>query len=90
MTPPYILTGYLQLALDRAAHERLEDGTFAGRIPPCPGVVAFAQSRDECEQQLRSTLEEWLVLGLKLGHRLPVLGDIDFNKEPNHEPVDAL
>lgn len=90
VTSHYILTDYLQLALAQAIYEDLEDGSFSGHIPPCPGVVAFGKTRRECEQELRSTLEEWLVLGLKLGQRLPVLGDIDLNKEPRHEPVDAL
>jgi hypothetical protein len=44
----------------------------------------------ECEEQLRSTLKDWIWLGLKLGHRLPVIGDIDLNKEPVRESVDAL
>jgi predicted RNase H-like HicB family nuclease len=90
VTSHYILTDYLQLALDQAVFESLEDGSFSGRIPSCVGVIAFEKTRGECEQELRSVLEEWLVLGLKLGHRLPVLGDIDLNRDPNHEPVDAL
>jgi len=44
----------------------------------------------ECEDGLRSTLEEWILLGLKLGHALPVVGHIDLNKEPVRESVDAL
>ena len=64
--------------------------TFAGRIPPCKGVVAFAASLAECQNELRSVLEDWILVGIKLGHRLPVLGDIDLNREPEREPVDAL
>jgi len=33
----------------------------------------------ECENELRSTLEDWILVGLKLRHRLPVLGGIDLN-----------
>jgi hypothetical protein len=29
-------------------------------------------------------------VGLKLRHRLPVIGNIDLNKEPAREPVDSL
>ncbi|MCZ7626332.1 MAG: hypothetical protein M5R38_11560 [Candidatus Methylomirabilis sp.] len=39
---------------------------------------------------LRSTLEEWIVLGLKLGHSLPVIDNIDLNMTAAREPVDAL
>jgi predicted RNase H-like HicB family nuclease len=71
-------------------YDKLEDGTFAGRIPPCKGVVAFAATLRECEDELRSTLEDWILVGLKLGHPLPVIAEIDLNKAPIHEPVDAL
>jgi len=36
-----------------------------------------------CERKLRSTLEDWILVGLRLGHKLPVLGGIDLNKVPN-------
>ena len=38
----YVLTDYLEQALAMAVYDKLDDGTFAGRIPPCKGVVAFA------------------------------------------------
>ncbi len=57
----------------------LDDGSYAGRIPVCKGVVAFAGTRKKCETDLRSVLEEWIVLGLRLRHRIPVLGRVDLN-----------
>jgi predicted RNase H-like HicB family nuclease len=63
---------------------------FAGRIPLCKGVVAFGCTVHECEEELRSTLEEWILVGLKLVHPLPVIAGIDLNKEPSYEPVGAL
>jgi predicted RNase H-like HicB family nuclease len=86
----YILTEYVHEALEQAVYDKLEDETFAGRIPGCPGVVAFAPTLHRCERELRSTLEDWILLGLKLAHPLPVIGDIDLNKERTREPVDAL
>jgi predicted RNase H-like HicB family nuclease len=86
----YILTEYVQEALEQAEYDKLDDETFAARIPACPGVVALASTLPGCERELRSTLEEWLLLGLKLRHRLPVINDIDLNGEPTLEPVDAL
>lgn len=76
--------------LAHAHYDKLEDGTFSGRIPACKGVVAFASTLVECEEQLRSTLEDWLLVGIKLGHPLPVIAGIDLNKEPTREPVDAV
>jgi predicted RNase H-like HicB family nuclease len=90
MAVRFILTEYVGLLMGQAAYDKLEDGTFAGRIPLCKGVVAFATTLRECEDELRSTLEDWILVGLKLGHPLPVIAEIDLNKEPIHEPVDAL
>ena len=44
----------------------------------------------ECEDALRSTLEDWMLVGLKFGHALPVMGGLDLNKEPTREPVDTV
>ena len=90
MASPYVLTGYVQTALAQAVFDKLEDGSFCGRIPPCKGVVAFGATLQECEQELQSTLEDWILVGLKLGHPLPVLSGIDLNKEPTLAPVDTL
>ncbi|MEH1914253.1 type II toxin-antitoxin system HicB family antitoxin [Nostoc sp.] len=86
----FILSDYVDRAIAQAIYEKLEDGTFTGRIPVCKGVIAFASTLRECEDELRSTLEDWILLGLKLGHSLPVIDNIDLNKEPNLEPMDTL
>ena len=44
MTVQFILTDYVHRAMAQAVYNKLEDGTFAGKIPPCPGVVAFAET----------------------------------------------
>jgi predicted RNase H-like HicB family nuclease len=77
-----ILTEYIERAMSHADYDKLEDGTFAGRIPVCPGVVAFGQALRECEEQLQSTLEDWVWMGLKLNHSLPVLAEFDLNQVP--------
>ncbi|MEW6754480.1 MAG: type II toxin-antitoxin system HicB family antitoxin [Candidatus Latescibacterota bacterium] len=68
MTARSMLSDYVEQALDRATYDKLQDGTFSGRIPGCDGVVAFASPRRECADELRSTLDEWILAGLKLGH----------------------
>ncbi|MBI3945719.1 MAG: type II toxin-antitoxin system HicB family antitoxin [Armatimonadetes bacterium] len=90
MVTRYVLSDYVECALAQAVYDKLEDGTFAGRIPHCPGVAAFADTLRACEEELRSALEDWILLGLKLGHRLPVIGGIDLNEDPRREPVGAV
>jgi predicted RNase H-like HicB family nuclease len=68
-----ILTGYIDCALSRAEYDKLEYGTFSGRIPGCKGVIAFGKTLRECENELQSILEDWIFVGLKLGHNLPVI-----------------
>ena len=74
---------YIEAALELARYDKPEDGSFAGQIPKLKGVVAFGRSLRGCERELRSTLEDWILVGLRLGHKLPVLGGIDLNKVPN-------
>jgi len=90
MVVRFILTDYVNQALAKAVYDKLEDGTYAGRIPPCTGVVAFGNTLQGCEAELRSTLEDWILVGLKLGHYLPVIDGIDLNEEPQREPVEAM
>jgi predicted RNase H-like HicB family nuclease len=90
ITIRFILTEYVDQAMAHAVYDKLEDGTFFGRIPPCKGVVAFGATLRECEETLHSTLEDWILVGLKLRHPLPVIASIDLNKEPSYEPVGAV
>jgi predicted RNase H-like HicB family nuclease len=85
-----VLSEYIDGALARAEFEKLEDGTYSGSIPQCPGVIAFADSLRDCERELRSVLEDWLLLGLKLSHNLPVIGGIDLNKDVTHAEVESV
>ena len=90
MAARFVLSEYVEGALSEAVYDKLEDGSFAGRIPSCKGVVAFGQTLRVCEEELRSTLEDWILLGLKLGHALPVIAGVDLSKEPLREPLVAL
>ena len=86
----YVLTDYLERALGQAEYDKLEDGTFFGKIPSCKGVVAFGTTLRECEAELHSTLEEWVLVGLKLGHELPLLGSFNLNSMPVYDPMESV
>ena len=85
-----ILSEYVDEALAKAEYDKLEDGSFSGRIPCCKGVLSFGQTLRECQVELRSTLEDWILIGLKLGHILPVVSGFDLNNEPTRESVDSV
>jgi len=76
----YVLSEYVELAMEQALYDKLEDISFSGRIPSCPGVLAFAPTLAKCEQELRSTLEDWILVDPKFHHHLPVIGSIELHQ----------
>src|SRR4051812_11397446 len=74
------LTAYIEGAMELAHYDKLDNGSFAGEIPKLPGVIAFARTLKDCEKELRSTLEDWILVGLRLGHPLQKLAGIVLNK----------
>ena len=76
-----MLIDYINKAMSMAVYDKLEDGTFSGKIPQCPGVVAFGDSLYQCEQELSASLEGWLIVKIRHGDKLPVMGRINLNKK---------
>ncbi|MDK1082399.1 MAG: type II toxin-antitoxin system HicB family antitoxin [Anaerolineae bacterium] len=72
-----MLTTYIQAAMRAAKYEIIEDDTYYGKIPGFQGVWGSANTLESCREELQSALEDWLVLGLRLGHDLPVVAGID-------------
>ena len=85
----FILSEYISAALSEAEYEKLEDNTYSGRIPSCKGVISFGENLEKCREELRSTLEDWILLGLKLKHYLPVIAGINLNLEPKLEQMES-
>jgi predicted RNase H-like HicB family nuclease len=72
-----MLAEYIQAAMDRAEYEILEDdGTYYASIPGFKGVWANAETLEECRRELQEVLEEWILLGISLGHRLPTVAGL--------------
>ena len=66
-----MLTKYIREAMRLARYKILEDGSYYGDIPGFRGVLATADGLEECRDELQETLEEWILLGIRLGHTLP-------------------
>lgn len=75
-----MLTEYIRKAMGEAVYEKLEDGTYSGEIPECPGTIAFGQTLQECQAKLESALEGWMLVKIRHGDDLPVIAGIDLNK----------
>ena len=72
-----MLTDYIQKAMSKAHYDILEDGTYYGEIPGFQGVFANAETLEDCREQLQEVLEDWILLGLRLDHHLPMVDGID-------------
>lgn len=69
-----MLTAYIQAAMRQAHYEMIDDAKpFYGSIPLCKGVWATGKTLEDCREELQSVLEDWIVLGLRLSHPIPVI-----------------
>ena len=77
-----MLTAYINAAMHNAHYDILEGGEgYIGKIPGLQGVWANADTLENCREELREVLEEWIILGLKMGHHIPNIDGIELNIE---------
>jgi predicted RNase H-like HicB family nuclease len=77
-----MLTSYIRAAMRQAGYEILDDSTYYGEIPGFQGVYANAKTLEACREELQEVLEGWIILGLRLGHILPVVDGIQLDVLP--------
>jgi predicted RNase H-like HicB family nuclease len=75
-----MLTKYLEAAMKRASYEKIEDDTYFATIPGLKGLWANAPTLEECEVELRETLEDWIVVMLRQDEELPKMGRFTLGK----------
>ncbi len=66
-----MLTEFIEKRIALARYKILEDGTYFGEIPGLKGVWANAKTLEQCREELRNVLEDWLVLKLRDGNSIP-------------------
>ena len=77
-----MLTAYINAAMHNAHYDILEEGEgYIGKISGLKGVWANADTLEACREELREVLEEWIILGLKMGHHIPIIDGIELNIE---------
>ena len=71
-----MLTECIEEALRRARYELIDDeDPYYGEINDLPGVWACGKTLEECRQELKNTVEGWLLLSVKRELVIPALGD---------------
>ncbi|BCU09565.1 type II toxin-antitoxin system HicB family antitoxin [Microcystis aeruginosa] len=84
-----MLASYIDQAMALARYEIIEeDGTYWGEIPPLQGVWANHANLENCRQELREALSDWIALRLCLGLPIPLLAGIDLNLLP--QPMSSI
>lgn len=72
-----MLTEYISAALHKAHYELLpQDKLYYGEIPGFEGVYATAENLEDCREELRSVLEDWLLLSIYKNLPIPVIDNI--------------
>jgi len=66
-----MLTEYICQNLNRARYKILDNGFYFGEIPGLQGVWASEKTLEKCRETLQEVLEEWIILKLKDGDRIP-------------------
>jgi len=80
-----MLTEYIAKAMDKAVYELLSDGGWYGEIPPCRGVWATGENKEECTRTLQEVLEGWLVLKLRDNDPdIPVIDGVSLDVKELH------
>lgn len=67
---------YIQAALERAAYKTLggEEEPIFVSVPELPGAWATGKTVEEARKSLIGVIEEWILLGVRLGHPIPSIG----------------
>lgn len=79
-----MLLEFIEAAMRTADYEKMPDGTYCGTIRKCPGTIAFAKTLYECQVELRSVLEDWLIVKLRHGDPVPAIGRVNLNRGLAH------
>jgi predicted RNase H-like HicB family nuclease len=82
-----MLTEYINSAMRRAHYEIMEDRRFWGEIPGLRGVWSDGDTLEQCRETLREVLEDWILVGLRLNHKIPIIDGINLNKKAKSKIV---
>jgi len=66
-----MLSEFIGKKLQSARYKILKDGTYFGEIPGVKGVWANASNLEDCRAELREVLEEWVLLKVRSGDKIP-------------------
>ena len=71
-----MISRYVETALRRAKYAQLDEGGYCATVRGLAGVVAVGTSLESCRDQLAEVVEEWVLVRISRGLRVPSLGGV--------------
>lgn len=71
---------YLAKAVEKADYEKMGNGRFFATIHGFKGLWAEGASVESARRALLETLEDWILVAIRFGDDIPVIGGINLNK----------
>ena len=68
-----MISDYIQDKLELASYKILKDRTYFGEIKNIKGIWSNAKTLEECREELREVLEDWIVVQIRQGNKIPGL-----------------
>src|SRR5213594_327092 len=68
------VTAYVDKALQRARYRQVDGRVFCATVPGLQGVIATGPTLEACRDQLAEVVEEWVLVRVARGLRVPPLG----------------
>jgi len=67
----------VERGLRKARYDKLEDGTYVAEVPGLRGVLATARTLEQCRDRLSEVIEEWVLVRVARGLKVPALDGIE-------------
>ena len=77
-----MLIEYIEEAMKKAKYEIIKDEEpYYGEIPELKSVWATGKTLEECRQNLKNAVEDWIIFSIRKNLPIPPLGGISVNVE---------
>lgn len=77
-----MISEYIHAAMSRARYELLQDDKlYYGEIEGFEGVYASAEHLEDCREELKAVLEDWLLISIHKNLPVPVIDNISLEVE---------
>ena len=65
---------YIQVAISKAVYEVIDDEEpYYGEVPELKGVWATGKTPEECHENLKKAIEDWIAFSLRFNLPIPMV-----------------